>query len=110
MNETKAEILRCLSGGRWCTTPEVAHSCDLGLTNCSELLRRYRSQGLVTRERNPAVPRGYLYRITETGIERLHYLSAPVVLTSAAIAGNIGLSGKKKQIFDNWVKQKLGGK
>ena len=74
MNETKVEILRCLYDEAWWTTPEVAQECGLSLTNTSELLRRYRSQGLVHRQRNYDVPRGYLYRITLVGLERLEYL------------------------------------
>jgi predicted transcriptional regulator len=107
MNETKIEILKCLFDGRWCTTPEVARKCGLSLTNASELLRRYRSQSLVNRERNPDVPRGYIYCITDVGLERLQYLSSDVVKTSSAIASHVGLSGAKKRVFDRWVRQKL---
>ncbi len=107
MNSTKIDILKCLSDGTWWTTPEVAHECDLSLTNTSELLRRYRSQSLVNRERNYDVPRGYLYRITHVGLERLQYLSSDVVETSSAIAGHISLSGANKRVFDRWVKQQL---
>jgi len=107
MNETKIEILRCLSGGDWWTTPEVAQECGLSLTNTSELLRRYRSQSLVIRERNYKVPRGYLYRITSVGLERLEYLRSDVMETSSAIADQTNLSGVNKRVFDRWVKQKL---
>ncbi len=107
MNETKVEILRCLSDGDWWTTPEVAQVCNISLTNASELLRRYRSQSLVTRERNYDVPRGYLYRITSVGLERLDYLTSDILEVSSAIAGNVGLKGEKKRIFDSWVKQRL---
>jgi len=107
MNTTKIDILKCLSNGQWLTTPEVAHECGLSLTNASELLRRYRSQSLVNRERNYDVPRGYLYRITPVGLERLQYLSSDVVETSSAIADLAGLSGTKKRALDRWVKQKL---
>jgi len=107
MNGTKVEILRCLSDGDWWTTPEIAQECGLSLTNASELLRRYRSQSLVTRERNFEVPRGYLYRITRVGLERLQYLSSDVVETSSAIADLAGLSGARKRVFDRWVKQQL---
>ena len=107
MNSTKIDILKCLSDGQWRTTPEVAQECGLSLTNVSELLRRYRSQGLVNRDRNPDVPRGYLYRITHTGVERLQYLDSDVVRTSSAIADKVGLSGSKKRVFDHWVEQKL---
>ena len=107
MNITKIDILRCLSDGEWWTTPEVAEVCGLTLTNVSELLRRYRSQSLVNRERNYDVPRGYLYRITHVGLERLKYLSSEVMETSSAVAERAGLSGAKKRVFDGWVKQQL---
>jgi DNA-binding MarR family transcriptional regulator len=68
LNSTKIEILQCLSDGKWWTTHQVAQVCGLTLTNTSELLRRYRSQGLVNRERNPDVPRGYFYHITDLGL------------------------------------------
>lgn len=109
MNGTKIEILKCLANGDWWTTPEVAEECGLSLTNASELLRRYRSQSLVTRERDYDVPRGYLYRITGIGLERLEYLCSDVVETSSAIADHAGLSGAKKRVFDRWVKQRLRG-
>jgi len=109
MNETKIEILKCISGGDWWTTPRVANWCGLKLTNVSELLRRYRSQGLVTRERNYQVPRGYLYRITNVGIDRLQFFNSEVALTSSSMAEHIGLSGEKKQIFEQWISTKLGG-
>lgn len=109
MNNTKIEILRCLSDGDWWTTPEVAQECGLSLTNTSELLRRYRSQNLVNREHRYDVPRGYLYRITHVGLERLQYLSSDVLETSSAIADHAGLSGGKKRTFDRWVQQKLRG-
>ena len=86
----------------------VAQLCGLGLTNASELLRRYRSQSLVNRERNHDVPRGYLYRITGIGLERLQYLGSDVLETSSAIADHTGLSGANTRVFDRWVKQKLG--
>ena len=107
MNDTKVEILRCLSDGDWWTTPEVAQECGLSLTNTSELLRRYRSQSLVNRERNYDVPRGYRYRITSVGVERLQYLRSDVMETSLVIADRVGLSGTKKRTFDRWVKQQL---
>lgn len=107
MNTTKINILNCLSGGQWWSTPEVARECGLSLTNTSELLRRYRSQGLVNRERNYDVPRGYLYHITSVGLERLQYLGSNVVETSSAIASKVSLSGSKKRVFDRWVEQKL---
>jgi len=110
LNRTKIKILRCLSDGDWWATPWVAQECGLRLTNASELLRRYRGQSLVNRERNPEVPRGYLYRITDVGLERLRYFSSDVTQTSSAIADLAGLSGAKKRIFDRWAKQKLGGK
>lgn len=107
MNTTKIDILKCLSDGQWWTTPKVAQACGLSLTNASELLRRYRSQSLVNRERNYDVPRGYLYRITPVGLERLEYFSSDVLETSSAIAGHVGLSGANKRVFDRWVKHKL---
>ena len=107
MNNTKIYILQCLSGGDWWTTPEVAQECGLGLTNVSELLRRYRSQRLVNRQRNYAVPRGYLYRITDIGLERLSYLTSDVMETSSAIADFAGMSGGNKRVLDQWVKNKL---
>lgn len=109
MNTTKIEILKCLSDGEWWTTPEVALWCGLSLTNASELLRRYRSQSLVNRERNYDVPRGYLYRITEVGLDRLQYLHSPEMQTSTSIATHAGLSGKNKRALDRWVRQKLRG-
>lgn len=107
MNSTKIDILKCLSDGTWWATPEVAQECGLSLTNASELLRRYHGQSLVNRERNCDVPRGYLYRITHVGLERLQYLSSDVLETSSAIASHVGLSGEKKRVLDRWVKQRL---
>ena len=107
VNGTKIEILKCLSDGDWWTTPEVAQECDLSLTNTSELLRRYRSQSLVNRERRYDVPRGYLYRITSVGLERLQYLRSNEMKTSQVLAEEAGLKGAKKRAFDGWVKQKL---
>jgi len=107
MNETKIHILNCLSDGQWLTTPEVAQACGLNLTNTSELLRRYRSQSLVKRERNYDVPRGYRYQITDVGLARLEYLSSDAIETSSAIASHVGLSGGKKRVLDRWVKQQL---
>ena len=107
MNDTKVEILWCLSDGDWWTTPRVAQACDLSLTNTSELLRRYRSQSLVNRERNYDVPRGYQYRITSVGLERLKYLRSDVMKTSSAIASHVGLSGGKRRVLDRWVEQQL---
>lgn len=109
MNQTKTKILNCLSGGQLWTTAQVAHWCGLKLTNASELLRRYRGQGLVTRERNYHVPRGYLYKITTVGVERLLYFNSGITHTSSSMADSIGLTGKKKQIFEEWVSNKLGG-
>jgi len=107
MNGTKIDILKCLSDGDWWTTPEVAQTCGLSLTNTSELLRRYRSQSLVIRRRNYKVPRGYLYQVTDIGLERLNYLRSDIYETSSTIANNVGLSGEKKRVFDSWIKQKL---
>jgi hypothetical protein len=108
VSSTKVEILRCLADGDWWTTPDVAQGCGLSLTNASELLRRYRSQSLVNRERNYNVPRGYLYRITDTGLSRLQYLSSGVVETSSAMAELAGISGPNRRIFGRWVNQRLG--
>lgn len=107
MNETKIDILNCLANGQWWTSSEVAQSCDLSLTNSSELLRRYRSQSLVNRERNHHVPRGYLYRITNIGLERLEYLTSDEMKTSRVLANIAGLSGAKKRTLDSWIQQKL---
>ena len=107
MNETKIEILRCLSDKDWWATPKVAEMCGLNLTNVSELLRRYRGQSLVNRQRNYDVPRGYIYRITDIGRERLQYLQSDVVETSSTLANYAGLSGTKKRVFDRWVENKL---
>lgn len=108
MNETKIDILNCISDREWRTTPWVAQECGMSLTNASELLRRYRSQGLVNRRRNYDVPRGYFYRITDVGLGRLDYLSSDEMKTGNVLANYAGLSGAKKRTFDNWVKQKLG--
>ena len=107
MNSTKTNILRCLSDGEWWTTSDVANDCGLGLTNVSELLRRYRSQSLVNRRRNYSVARGYLYCITPVGLERLEYLTSEVVETSSVIARHVDLKGNRKRLFDQWVKQRL---
>ena len=109
MNETKIEILRCLYDEEWWTTPEVAQKCGLSLTNASELLRRYRSQSLVNRERRYDVPRGYYYRITDVGLKRLRYLQSDEVETSSTLANYAGLSGTKKRVFDRWVENTLKG-
>jgi len=109
LNETKTAILTCLSGGEWWTTTQVAQWCGLKLTNVSELLRRYRGQGLVNRERNPHVPRGYLYRVTAVGLERLQYFYSAEIQSHWALSTQIGLSGKKKKVFDQWFENKLGG-
>lgn len=107
MNSTKIDILKCLSDGDWWTTPEVAQECGLSLTNASELLRRYRGQSLVSRERRYDVPRGYMYRITRVGLERLEYLGSDVLGTSSVIASHVGLTGEKKRVLDRWVTQQL---
>jgi len=78
-NGTKIKILTCLSDGQWWPTSDVAFVCGLGLTNASELLRRYRSQSLVVRERNPKIPRGYFYHITLVGLERLDFLTKHII-------------------------------
>ena len=107
MNTTKIDVLRCLSDASWWTTPQVAEECDLSLTNASELLRRYRSQSLVTRQRNYDVPRGYLYRITQVGLDRLEYLRSDMMETSLVIAERAGLSGARKRVMDRWIREKL---
>ena len=107
MNRTKVDILRCLSDSDWWNTPEVAQECGISLTNASELLRRYRSQSLVNRKRNYDVPRGYLYRITDVGLERLQYLTSDVMETSSVVADRVGLRGVNKRVFDHWVKERL---
>jgi len=109
MNATKIEILGCLTDEEWRTSTEVAYECSLSLTNASELLRRYRSQGLVNRRRRYDVPRGFEYRITDVGFERLLYLCSGELETSQVLADATGLQGAKKRVFDRWVKQKLGG-
>jgi len=109
-NRTKIKILQSLFGGEWLTTPQVCESCGLSLTNGSELLRRYHGQGLVNRERNPSVPKGFFYRITDVGQERLNYLSSDITQTSSTIANLAGLNGDKKRVLDRWVTKKLGGK
>lgn len=109
MNGTKVDILDCISDGDWWKTTEIAYACGLNLTNVSELLRRYRSQSLVNRKRRYDVPRGYLYRITDVGIERLQYLSSDEMETSSILAKKTGLKGSKKRTFDRWVQEKLGG-
>ncbi len=76
INSSKIIILTCLADGLWWTSYDVASDCGLSLTDASELLRRYRSQSLVVRQRNPSVPRGYLYRLTQVGLERLNYLTS----------------------------------
>lgn len=108
MNETKIEILRCLANGDWRPTPDIAYECDLSLTNASELLRRYRGQSLVSRVKRFDVPRGYMYRITDVGFERLRFLCSSEVQTSSAIAELAGIGGGNKRVFDRFVKQKLG--
>jgi hypothetical protein len=108
-NQSKIEILRCLANGDWWATPDVAGECDLSLTNVSELLRRYRGQSLVMRRKRPDIPRGFLYRITDTGFERLRYLCSDELETSHVLGEAAGLTGSQKRIFDRWVREKLGG-
>jgi len=52
---------------------------------------------------------GTLYRITNVGIDRLQFFNSEVALTSSSMAEHIGLSGEKKQIFEQWISTKLGG-
>ena len=103
LNSSKIKILQCLYYRQWWSTSDVAQFCGLSLTDTSELLRRYRGQSLVVRERNPSVPMGYLYRITDVGLERLNYISSNLTQTSSAIANLAGLSGGKKRVIDRWV-------
>ncbi|MFC1954810.1 hypothetical protein ACFLVZ_03205 [Chloroflexota bacterium] len=107
INTTKVLILDCLSGSGWWTSSEVAHACGLSLTNASELLRRYRSQSLVIREKNYAVPRGYLYSITRVGVERLEYLRSDLMETSSTIAKKADVSGANKRVMDRWIQDRL---
>ena len=109
LNSRKIQIIQCLSDGQWWITPQVCEECGLSLTNVAELLRRYHVQGLVNRERNPSVPKGFFYRITDVGLERLNYLSSDTTQTSSAIADLAGLSGAKKRTFDRCVVQRLRG-
>ena len=83
--------------GQWWITPQVCEECGLSLTNVAELLRRYHVQDLVNHECNPGVPIGYLYRITNTGLERLNYLTSDITQTSSAVADLAGLSGAKNK-------------
>ena len=108
MNERKIEILSHMSDGDSWTSNQIALWCGISLTNSSELLRRYRNQGLVKRVRNHNVSNGYLYQITEIGINRLNYFSSPETQTSTSIATHIGLTGKSKRVLDRWVLQQLG--
>ncbi len=75
----KAEILGQLLDEEWHTAPEVAAALGIGLSNASELLRRYHVQGLVRRRvRRRCFPRGpYAYQITEKGVERYEWLTGP---------------------------------
>jgi len=72
-NHTKVMVLQYLRDGKWRLTREIADACGLSLTNASELLRRYRSQGLVCRLRRRDIPRGFLYQITRVGYDRYRY-------------------------------------
>ncbi len=78
-NERKSEILSLLEDGQWWTSSEVQGALGLGLTNASELLRRYHRIGLLARQRlrGPgAPPRAYGYCITEKGICRLDWFQS----------------------------------
>jgi len=57
------------------TSQDVAQFLGLTVSNSSELLRRYYRQGLLKRQRNYGVPKGYWYCLTEAGYERLIYLA-----------------------------------
>lgn len=109
MNESKIEILNCLNDDEWWTSKEVSVELGLSLTNTSELLGRYRRQGLVYRRRRDDVPRGYWYMLTNVGFRRLQYLCSSEVGTSSAIAELAGITGTNKRVLDRWVKNKLGG-
>ena len=77
-NYTKVRILEVLHSngyGGWMTSKDVAQSLWLSVSNASELLRRYWRQGLLKRQRNYGVPKGYWYCLTEAGYERLIYLA-----------------------------------
>jgi DNA-binding MarR family transcriptional regulator len=81
-NYTKVRILEVLYNNgcdTWWTSGEIAQSCWLSTTNSSELLRRYARQGLVERQRNQAVPKGYWYHLTKAGYQRLVYLQETFV-------------------------------
>lgn len=106
-NETKVRILTSLSDGGWWATSQVSRDCGITITNASELLRRYRSQGLVNRRRDYSVPRGYQYKITDVGTRRLEFLSRDEMQPGDVLAKNAGLAGDKKRVFDIWVEQKL---
>ena len=108
MNESKISILACLNNDEWWTTTEVAAECGLSLTNVSELLRRYRSQGLVYRMRRDDVSRGYWYSLSRIGLQRLKYLVSSEYETSTAFSDLAGIRGTNKRTFDRFVAQKLG--
>jgi len=109
LNETKIEILACLNNGEWWTTREVAEQLGLSLTNSSELLRRYRSQSLVYRIKRDDVPRGFWYRLTDVGFERLKYLCSSVYETTTTFCDLAGINGQNKRKIDRWMNNKLGG-
>ena len=109
MNETKIEILACLNDDDWWSTPAVATACGLSLTNVSELLRRYRSQGLVYRRKRDDVHRGYEYMLTVVGFERLRFLCSSEYEASTTFSDLAGISGSNKRVIDRWMKNELGG-
>jgi len=78
---TKIRVLEAFQSGvwgAWMTSQEVAFACDLSLTNASALLRHYCRQGLLRRQRNPAVPKGYFYFLTEAGQNRFVFLTETI--------------------------------
>ena len=109
MNETKVAILNCLNDDRWWTSKKISVELGLSLSNTSELLGRYRRQGLVYRRRRDDVPRGYWYMLTYVGSERLKYLCSSEYETSTAFSDLAGISGQNKRVLDRFIKNKLGG-
>jgi len=109
LNGTKIEILNCLNDDEWWTSKEVSVELGLSLTNTSELLGRYRRQGLVYRRRRDDVPRGYWYMLTYLGFARLKFLCSSEYETSTVFSDLAGISGQNKRKIDRWMKNKLGG-
>ena len=107
MNESKIAILMCLNDDEWWTSTELSNELGLSLTNTSELLRRYRGQGLVYRIKRDDVPRGYWYRLTDVGFGRLKFLCSSEYETSTTFSELAGIGGGNKRVIDRFVKQKL---